>query len=266
MADDPKGLSAEQQLLALIEGQDKKAPEKAPASAPAAPGAGSPPLAPEPVPAMNMAEKVAPRPQAQTMGSTVSVAKRPIPVFSLNVIKARLAFIQDNINNMIKSGDIETTVDFVNNALIIGICTLFLFLGYEIFVKPKKIDAVSTVFNFKSRGDYKTAPQSPIKELSMYLDKLKQRDVFKLKPKEVKVETPAAALPAKPLIEDTIAELKLVGLSPSSDGENIAMIENTKTATTLFLKEGDTISGLTIEKILEDKIILTDGKDSRELR
>ena len=57
--------------------------------------------------------------------------------------------------------------------------------------------------------------------------------------------------------ETTVAlsDYRLVGLSPDPQ-ENYAMVKNTKTNITFFLKKGEFLNGMEIVDILENKLIL----------
>jgi len=229
-----KNLTAEQQLLQLIESQDKQAePAKEESKAPA----------PPPKPA----------------------AVRRQPVISADLMRGKIAFLQDNIKDILKKGDVDAVLGLVNNVLIAVICLFFVFLAIDLVFKQKKTGVLPNMENLMKQKTEKSLEIDMPKDSMYYMEKLKKRDIFKPKPKELpKVEAPKIPVSN---INDTAKDLKLVGLSPSEDGDgNIAMIENTKAVTTHFLKKGDTILGLTVTDITMDKVVLSDGKAETELK
>lgn len=232
MAED-KGLSAEQQLLKLIEGDSKP---QTPAPAQGAPAQAGP------------------------------VKARPVPIFSFDALKGRFSFIQTNIRSITKGKDMDLTLSLVNNVLIIIICAMFLFIGYQIMSGPQKFKAIGEISAAKRQSAEDTAFIDEPKDYSFYSEKMKARDIFRVKPKEIKIEDQKQKTPASTITE-TIKDLKLVGLSPSENkADSFAMIENTKNQTTSFLKIGDSITGLTVKDILADKVIFTDGAENSELK
>jgi hypothetical protein len=58
--------------------------------------------------------------------------------------------------------------------------------------------------------------------------------------------------------------VKVVGIIWSDNPQ--VMFEDAKEQKTYLLSAGDKIGGLTIKSILQDKVIVTDGKTERELR
>jgi len=252
MAENNKGLTAEQQLLALIEGQEKNTVQRP--------------------------QEQAQGPVGQAMGALrglkgknffgkTPITERKPPILSPEVIKARLAYFAGTMRKAIKGGDIEFSLSLVNNLLVGLICVLFVFLGYEIFVKPKTFKMLPDIMSAKKVADVSEPGLAPPKDISYYIDKLGQRDIFKPKPKEVPKPAAVEAPKPPPVVEQAMKELKLVGLSPSTNNSSsYVMIENTKTQATFFLKEGDSIDGVTVQSIFADKVILSDGKETRELK
>lgn len=229
---DQKKLTAEQELLSVIEGQKNRQG--------------------------NYGAK----------GQKVASAERKNPVLSPDLLKARLAFAQEGVKNFFKAQDTESAITITNNLLIVCIAVIFIYLAVEILFKPKKVRDVSDFLNGKKPASAKAIDLPSVKELSYYLGKLQQRDLFTPKPQEEEVVEEVSVEEARSSqMADLVQDLRLVGIAPASEQEETyAMIENTKTETTFFLKEGETLKGLTIEKILQNKIILTDGVQSVELQ
>jgi len=194
-----------------------------------------------------------------------SVAARQAPLFSAGVIKGKIAFLQDSFRNMTKSGDIEGPLTLANNILILSICVLFFFLGYQVLVKPDKFESLPDLISIKRDFVERQVTMIPLKEISFYLDKLRIRDIFQ--PKVEEVEAPEEEEVKPSFVSEAIKGLKLVGLSPSGEKtESFIMIEIKESGATFFLREGDTVSGLIVDRILVDRVVLSDGEETAELR
>ena len=86
------------------------------------------------------------------------------------------------------------------------------------------------------------------------------RNVFK--PFAKKIEEKKADDPSMKL-----AEYKLVGISIEHDPkDSYAMIENTKTNITFFVKRGENFAGLELVEILDEKLIFKSGGETVEFR
>jgi len=180
----------------------------------------------------------------------------------MGVIMGKLSFMQGNMRDALKKGDLEMALNLINNVLLVTIFALFIFVGFEIAVKPKEKEIDFRQITRKTE----TTPTlgQVAKDAGFYLSKIRKRDIFKPAPKKEVQETP---LKPPSIIDDVIVNLKLVGLSPSVGGmESYVMIENTKTEITYFLREGDTIEKLKVDKIMDDRILLKDKVQTRELK
>ena len=88
------------------------------------------------------------------------------------------------------------------------------------------------------------------------------RNIFRPGPSKKK-EEPEKVDPVKAAFQD----FKLVGTSLSvKSSESYAMVENIKSKTTQFLKEGDALSGAKLIRITEDKAVFQIGGRQVELR
>lgn len=228
-----KSPTAEQQLLRVIEGQNGPEPKQEAAKGKAA-------------------------------GSSIT-DRRP-PLFSLAVLRGRFSFSKEAFASLLKNSNTENTLDMVNNMLVVCVCGMFVFLGFEIMVRPKRFEGLPDLISMKRNVEAEAAQGQQLQEISFYMDKLKERGLFQPKPKEVKQETVVREV-AKPTIDDKVQGIRLVGVSASKvKGESYAMIENVKTETTFFLREGESFSGLKVTDILPDRVIFTDGESTAEVR
>ncbi len=226
-----KDPTAEQQLLKLIEGQDD------------------------------------PKASSGSRKRGGSVAVRKAPIFSVDTLRGKVSFTKDSVKYFFvnfKNRDMESNLKIVNTLLAIAISGVFVFLAIEMMVKPQKFKDLPELISVSRKAKDQPVRIQKLRELTFYVNGIKERSLFQPKPEEVKVEE---EIVRKAPIDEKTENMKLVGISPDyAGGESYAMIEDTKSETTFFLKEGETISGLTVRKIRDDKIILTDGTEEVELR
>lgn len=106
------------------------------------------------------------------------------------------------------------------------------------------------------------------RELTEYLDTLTRRNIFQ--PYEVKAaakEADGTVASAATPINDKAKDLKLVGISWLDTPESAsAMIENTQSGVTYFLKSGEQINSVTVKEIFADSIIIRFGDEEMEMR
>ena len=104
---------------------------------------------------------------------------------------------------------------------------------------------------------------SILKEASYYLDKVKKRNIFAMVVEKPKVKEKEEKKLIKE-VEEKTKDLKLVGIAWSDNPD--AMIEDTKVKKTYFVKQGDIINGVRIERIFRDKVVLTYKGEKIELK
>ncbi|HPT39611.1 MAG TPA: hypothetical protein PL125_05405 [Candidatus Omnitrophota bacterium] len=100
------------------------------------------------------------------------------------------------------------------------------------------------------------------KAASYYLDKVRERDIFTMGLKKIAEKKEDNAPSAKSL--DLAGSLKLVGISWSTDPD--AMIEDTKSLKTYFVKRGDMVGDAKVQAIFKDKVVLNLDNEEFELR
>lgn len=109
-------------------------------------------------------------------------------------------------------------------------------------------------------------PLQGVKPLADYSQLLQEQDPFRLAGAaggERSPASPATQAPSTPQFQDALADLKLVGISWSSDPT--VMIEELSTRETRFLRPGQTVGPFTIKEILPDRVILRAGGQELEL-
>jgi hypothetical protein len=105
---------------------------------------------------------------------------------------------------------------------------------------------------------------SLLRAASYYLEKVRQRDIFKIGAAGRPAADERASREALSKIVELSQKLKLVGISWSDDPD--AMIEDTKALRTFFIKRGQMIGDLKVQAIFKDKVILSYGTEEVELR
>ncbi len=109
-------------------------------------------------------------------------------------------------------------------------------------------------------------PLQGLKTLEAYTETMHQKDPFRVEPPPVvsppTVET-SPTPPPPPDFHGALANLKLVGISWGPDPT--AMIEETDTKQTHFLKVGNTVGPFTIKEVRPDRILLHAGDQELEL-
>ncbi len=98
---------------------------------------------------------------------------------------------------------------------------------------------------------------------SHYLEKSRQKNIFKMGPSEPLVKAQSIETPSFSIPEAT-KHLKLVGISWSS--APYAMIEDTTASRTFFVKTGEIIGEIRVQAIFKDKVILSHAGQEIELR
>jgi hypothetical protein len=188
-----------------------------------------------------------------------------LSLFSLGALKARLAFLGNRLKVSFKAKDLtEFNIKALNQILEIGVfCLIFYFVINLLF----SVINLGKDLNIKIQIDQSAQANSSqvssfLKTMSYYLEKARERDIFKMGVKSVEAVT--AKGPSAKLLEVT-QNLKLVGISWSNDPD--VMIEDTKNQRTLFLKKGQVIEDdLKLKAVFKDKVILSLGQEEVELR
>ena len=196
-------------------------------------------------------------------GAIGSVGKKP-PVYSIDVIRGRVAYWQEICRGFFQGKDLSFSLDIFNNALLGLMLCLAAYLGIFALVQSggRKHLLGLTAPEF-SKSQEKTAFES-LMNPELLKEKIRLRDLFSPKPEtkseEVKMEQ-------GPSVDDLVKDLRLVGISYSpATNESYVMVENIKTELTYILQEGDTIANFVIEQILSDKVVMRIGGETVELK
>jgi hypothetical protein len=120
--------------------------------------------------------------------------------------------------------------------------------------------SVSGIVNGFSKIKYQAVPRrSPesLKPLGVYTEQVRKRDIFKPAPSRQEIVTAGSALQAM------VKDLRLVGIYQGADSE--AIVEDRSTKKIYYLNKASQINGMTVNKILEDRVVLKYGGDEAEL-
>jgi len=146
----------------------------------------------------------------------------------------------------------------INKIMMIGILCIIVFFSLD-FSRNMKLSAESVYFAIEESIIGVTDGLLPtFKDISEYVAIVSRRNIFHpFERKVVKQEEVPEELKGKEKIVVKIKDLKLVGISWLDTPESAsAMIENTTSGVTQFLKMGDRIQGVTIKTIYSDSIVV----------
>jgi hypothetical protein len=190
-----------------------------------------------------------------------------LSMFSLSALKGRLSFLKGRMKLGFDAKDIAALdIKVLNHFLEICVfCLFFYFIINLLFSAAGMKKDLNIKIKIDTPSEIATAQVSSfLKEVSYYLEKARERDIFKMGVRAALEQAAAVKGPSERMLEAT-ANLKLVGIAWSSDPD--VMIEDTKNQRTLFLKKGQAIDQeLRLKAVFKDKVILSLGSEEIELR
>ncbi|MGE5197080.1 MAG: hypothetical protein ACM3IL_01070 [Deltaproteobacteria bacterium] len=187
-----------------------------------------------------------------------------LSLFSFGAWLGRLSFLKDKFREwVVGERSYPDIVKIINAVLGFGVAVLAFYFIASILVSiagqrkplPLRLQAADTTKKPQASED-----SSRLQSSSYYIDKITQRNIFKMGAKKSLEEN---APPSSKILE-LAQSLKLVGISWSNDPD--AMIEDTKATRTFFVKKGQAIGELKVKDITKDKVILTYAGEDIELR
>jgi hypothetical protein len=191
-----------------------------------------------------------------------------LSLFSLGALKGRFAFLKNRFKFDFKSGGLSQ-LDAKALNQVLKLCVLFLVcyfvvnLSLSIVHLRKGVSLKTKIERIPEAKPFQMA--SLLKSLSYYLEKARERDIFR-----IGIKSPASGggtLPKGPsqrIIEAT-QDLRLVGISWSDDPD--VMIEDTKNKRTIFLKKGQMINNeIKLQAVFRDKVVLSYAGEEIDLR
>ncbi len=158
----------------------------------------------------------------------------------------------------------------INRLLAAVILALMIYGAAEIlFVKEGRIPQTDDLGEESPAGPIVGDSQPGARAYDYYAEVIQGKDIFRPLVEEEEErpavhEEPREDRRAAPLDPEALTrDLKLVGVVLDETSE--AIIEDNKTRETHFLKEGEMINGVRVEKILEGRVILRTGGETIEL-
>ena len=196
-----------------------------------------------------------------------AVKYRGLSLFSLAALKGRFAFLSNRFKGLFKSGDLhELNIRAVNQVLQICVFILAVYFAVNLSTSIINLRKGIKLKTIEEAGQVQTSPAvSFLKKQAMYyLEKSRERDIFRMGVKKPDPVTGFSKGPSQRIIEAT-KDLKLVGISWSEDP--IVMIEDTKTSRTFFLRKGQDIDNvIKLKAVFKDKVVLSFEQEELELR
>ena len=212
--------------------------------------------------------KLIEKPMSQGSLHAAAIKYHGLSLFSLGALKGRFAFLKNRFRLDFKSvGTQQLDVRVLNQLLKFCVFALVLYLAISVslFIRQlrKDIDLKPKIGKTQETGSLPI--RSVLKSLSYYLEKSRERDIFRIGIKKSALDSSIIPKgPSQRIIEAT-QDLRLVGISWSSDPD--AMIEDTKTKRTYFLKKGQTMDReIKVQAIFKDKVVLSWGAEEIDLR
>lgn len=152
-----------------------------------------------------------------------------------------------------------------NKVLVVAVALLLVYVVFDAVASARNLQRPPNFVPPKDlRSTAKVDAVQPLEETSYYLQKISSRDIFKEgRKEEVVVET----APAKPVEEaaEAVQNLALVGISWSSNPD--AIIEDKSSQRTYFVKRGQMAGeAVKVEAIFKDHVVVTFEDKEYELR
>jgi hypothetical protein len=191
-------------------------------------------------------------------------------LFSFNFLKGVFSLFGHRQHQALH-GRREFAIDIsgINLALKLCIMGLAVYLAVDTFFSMQHLQRMPELFVSGIWAPTEKISQKPseiatnIKSLSYYLDKVKARNIFSPHKEETAKEEPIVQVekPKETPGENLAAAYNLVGISWSAEPD--AIIEDTRTQRTYFLKRGDSFGRARVQAIFPDKVVLViDGKET----
>lgn len=192
-------------------------------------------------------------------------------LFSFSAWLSRVYFFKNKLNGSFDHRDFrKLDVKAINNILFLSIIILAAYFIFSFSVSMIDMknpwDSKFKISDSGSQSEEGVEKVSFLKKAeSFYLEKPRQRDIFKIGAKNIIGNAEAVMKDASSKAIESTKHLKLVGISWSSDPD--AMVEDTIALRTFFVKRGQTMgTDIRVEAILKDKVILSYKGEEVELR
>ena len=209
--------------------------------------------------------KLIEEPKHKGAAGVAAARHRGLSLISFTAWISRLAFLKTKLKERLaeKGAHQLDLVKVVNKALALLVFILSLTFIFNFIYSMDNLKKMPNLELKAKEGLEALGPKEalPLYALSDYLDKIRQRDIFKMGAKRT---LPGDVQAPTPKIVEATQHLRLVGISWSNDPD--AMIEDTKALRTFFVKRGQMIGSVKVQAILKDRVILSYGGEEVDLR
>ncbi len=207
-------------------------------------------------------------PKGKSSGiKTNVVERRRWGLFSLSAWIGRISFFKGSVSKTFAARRFtDADIRFLNTVLLLCVFGVLLFVISNVYVSLTLLEKGPDI-NFEAQKSVAAAvrQESLLKVASFYLERVRQRDIFKIGEKiETAEEEEKGPKPPSGQTMEIAQHLKLVGISWSDDPD--AMVEDTRALRTYFVKRGEAIGEFIVHAIFKDKIILRRGTEEVELK
>jgi len=196
-----------------------------------------------------------------------AVGHKGMSIFSPGAWLGRISFFKDSLQKKIKSNYFQLDIKLLNRMLMVLVSVLAIYFFTSVYFSVVSLTKLPTL-KFSAEGAKEEAiPLQNVSVLknaiSYYMDKMQQRDIFKIGARPAPQKSSSPKEPTPKIIEET-QRFKLVGISWSKNPD--AMIEDTVALRTFFVKRGQTLGRVKVEGIFKDKVILSFEGEETEIR
>lgn len=217
------------------------------------------------------------KPSASNEASAARSGKGVVKVApSMPKVVSFFSYLKDGFQKSRPIGTVSADFSFpinvkwLNRVLVAMVLagTVYLISDFTFYQSPKNrvLQSVSTADALHpEEGAWKAQPR----ELSYYKDAVGRRNPFLPPGSELSVQAEQGAspqgtpAPAQNKITEILAQWKLVGISWGA--EPLAMVEDTQTGRTYFLKNGQQVGEIKVQSITKQKMIISYQGEEGEL-
>ncbi|MFH1593292.1 MAG: hypothetical protein ABID09_01180 [Candidatus Omnitrophota bacterium] len=228
-----------------------------------------------------MAQERRPTPERQLLNIIEDSRSKKDPKLKAHVIKhktlsgfsfaawiSRVSFFKGRTKGWFSGGGArQIEIKAINRILILCVVILigFFISNLSLSVARLRDPFVPAAEQGQGLGLATGAVTSALKKsVTYYLDKVAERDIFKMGAKKAPQQKKLSEKKAEVDPMGAVQHLKLVGISWSDNPD--AMIEDTKAYRTFFVKRGQMIGEIKVKAIFKDKIILLYEGEEFELK
>ena len=176
--------------------------------------------------------------------------------------RARQLFeLKSKFLSFLNPSQLEARSSFLKITIILAIVLagIVFFIGWDLFHSPAAVDSVPAAEVKEPADEVPAEDRSPVMGTREdYLAAAGSADLFN--PERIKAARP---VPERNWQTDA-ADLKLVGVDWGD--HPVALIEDIQAKKTFFVKAGDQLKGFKVNEVFRDRVVLSVGEQSIELK